>query len=333
MKKILIPIIFICLGTIAPLLLLETSLRVELLLRKGIPLSQNPRDLWDKDLGWTGREHLIAGSDTLNPVLIFGDSFTHGLSIPTDKMWFASLQTETSSNPIIAYGGLGYGTLQELLVLRKYLQLYPHPELIVLQLCSNDILNNYQPIEQETYLQRAPGPRPYLEGKEIHIRMARKYGSIIFPFISFSRFLYKYNTRWENLMANWAHEGKIDSIEFPIENSHGALPIFKDAVKVTQRLIRLFKKEAAGIPLVFMLVDDLPTYSKELIFISKKFNIPLVIPSRIQHIPENGRLEDGTHLNELGNQIVGKIVSEFIHEQGLLGQTRSHLKNTFEMAS
>jgi hypothetical protein len=148
-------------GISCALLLVEGARRIDNRVRRGIPFFTNPRSLWDDRRGWVGREHVI-GPTSSNPILVLGDSFTEGLTVSSESMWFAYLQREHPETQLIAYGGLGYGTLQELIVLEDYLKGGMHPSLVVVQLCSNDIINNYYPLEVSSYAQRPPAPRPYV---------------------------------------------------------------------------------------------------------------------------------------------------------------------------
>lgn len=300
----------ILVGMILPLAVLEGSVRLEHWFRKGTPLGINPSSQWDETLGWHGKEHIL-GTPSSSPILVLGDSFTDGLGVPADKMWFASLQAVFPERGVIAYGGLGYGTLQETMVLRDYLAKGLNPSLIVVQLCSNDIINNYLPLERESFLQRAPAPRPYLmSDNTIDVRLPRHYEWPIRTLISISRFAYKYNNRWDAKLANWANERKIDSIEFSISKEGFSNPVFSEALKVSNTLFSSLKEAAAGRKLVFMLVDHIEPYTAAIKGIAKRLGIPLLIPTHDYPIPQSEKLEDGAHLAEAGNATLGKMFVE-----------------------
>jgi len=164
-------------GLGAPLIVLETGVRLKQLVSRGVPVSVEPRDAWDEELGWTGTEHHLGPRD--GPLtLVIGDSFTEGLGLKSEELWFAEVAAAQPTSRLIAYGGLGYGTLQELMVLRRYLGEGNEPRLVVLQLCSNDIINNSFELESQSYLQRPPGPRPYLSDSGIALRFPRENGAV-----------------------------------------------------------------------------------------------------------------------------------------------------------
>ncbi len=203
-------------------------------------------------------------------------------------------------------------------MLRSYLGKGINPSLIVLQLCSNDIINNYFPIEVESYLQRPPAPRPYLEGSVVTIRFPRKFGWIIAPIISVSRLGYRFNNMWDKKVSEWAAERKIESVEFRIQKSGFSDPLFRNAVGVTDELLGKIKEVAGKTKLVLMLIDDIEPYTAALRGIARKYELPIIIPPRINPIPADGRLADGTHLNEDGNKIIGETFVASVYRKGLL---------------
>jgi lysophospholipase L1-like esterase len=297
--------LFVSVAVVLPCLTLEIGLRLEHWYRSNIPLSTNPRDRWDSTLGWLGKEHRI-GAEDASPILVLGDSFTDGLGVASAEMWFSSLRERFPQTPIIAYGGMGYGTLQELMVLKNYKAAGVVPSKIILQLCSNDIINNYYLLERESYLQRAPGPRPYLENGDITIRFPRANGWILFPIISISHLAHHYSVQWDTKLALDAQNHKITTVEYVIQRQGFSYPPFRQAVATTSELLTQFKKEAGDIPVIFMLVDDNEPYSAALKGISRNLKVPLFIPQHNNLIPSTGRLADGVHLNEVGNKVLGQ---------------------------
>jgi lysophospholipase L1-like esterase len=308
-KVLLVRISLVLFGLLLPFILLEAGLRIEHRIRKGTPLSLNPSAKWDPILGWTGKEHRLEPISN-NPILVIGDSFTEGLTVATDKMWFAEIARRHPDKGVIAYGGLGYGTLQEITVLEGYLSQGVRPAFIVLQLCSNDILNNSFELERESLLQRAPGPRPYLEGETVRLRFPRRNDWLLYPLISISRFAYRTNSRWDSTLAEQARLGKAPSVEFEIQKTGFSFQPFRDAAHTTSILLERFKSTARGTPIFLLLVDDIEPYSTVFKDIARKLALPLIVPIRAAPLSPDDRLPDGTHLNERGNEIVGRAFLE-----------------------
>jgi lysophospholipase L1-like esterase len=304
-------------GVILPLLVLEVGLRVENRLRKGIPFALNPSERWDSELGWTGKEHRFEPL-SFDPLLVIGDSFTDGLDVARDQMWFAQLAQRYPERGVIAYGGLGYGTLQQLRVLQGYHSRGVRPSLVVLQLCSNDILNNLFELEKKSLLQRPPAPRPYLEGDMVKLRFPRDNDWLFLPLVSVSRIAYRASTRWDSFVADKVRAGRLRSVEQDIQGQGFAFTPFRKAVGVTHILLERFKQEAGAAQLVFMLVEDAEPYSTALRDIARKLNVPLLIPTRESPLGPSDRLADGTHLNSRGNEILGRAFVKLLSERGLL---------------
>jgi lysophospholipase L1-like esterase len=307
----------VLLGISVALGLVEGARRLDNRARRGIPFLTNPSSLWDERRGWIGKEHVL-GPASPNPILVLGDSFTEGLTVSSEQMWFAHLQRQFPHTQVIAYGGLGYGTLQELIVLEDYLRSGVRPSLIVVQLCSNDVINNYFPLEVFSYAQRPPAPRPYLEDREVVVRFPRAYGEWLAPIIGVSQVAYALSTRWDMATVQRAARDSTDSIESRIQRQGFSDSDYQAGMKVTERLLARIREVASGVPVVLMLVDDVEPYTSALRDISRNVELPIVVPQRIRSVPPTGKLPDGAHLNEEGNRLIGETFLEVARARGLL---------------
>jgi hypothetical protein len=229
-------------------------------------------------------------------------------------MWFAPLVQEFNSSRVVAFGGQGYGPLQELMLLRKWKH---SADRIVVQLCSNDILNSNFELERRTLVQRAPAPRPYLENGEIVYRFPRSFGGLFRFGTSYSWFLHRQAVRYEMKVAERARNGELETIENDILRQGFSLALFRDGVRDAARVLALMKEEAGERPLVFMLVDDVEPYTRALRDIARELGVPLLLPVKGFKIPPNYLLPDGAHLNEEGNQYVGQRTIELGRGAGL----------------
>ena len=290
------------------------SMRIEQNYRKKIPILLNPNYRWDARLGWVGKEHLIGHPDSQDITLVLGDSFTDGLTVPSDKMWFSYLLEDSAAQRLIAYGGQGYGTLQEKLVIEDYIAKGIKPTRIILQLCSNDFINNYRPLEEKSLIQRAPAPRPYLENGKISVQFPRAYDFILYPLISVSRLAFRYNNRWDEYLAKQASSGAMHTIETDIQTKGFKSSLFRASIPVTQDLLQQIIS-SVSVPIILMLIDNNEPYSSAFKGIAKNLKIPLFIPSQVEPLPANSRLTDGAHLNELGNRIVGTTLNKMINSR------------------
>jgi lysophospholipase L1-like esterase len=302
------------LGALLPLIFIEGSYRAEKWFRVGRSPFFSPRDLWDPELGWHPKEHRLGDPHAQQTVLVLGDSFTDGLGVPTEKMWFAPLVREFGSSRVIAVGGQGYGPLQELMILRRWKHV---ADRIVVQLCSNDILNSNFELERRTLMQRAPAPRPYLENGEIVYRFPRSMGSLVWFGTSYSWFLHRQAVRYEMKMAEKARAGELNTIENDIQREGYASPFFRDGVRDTSKVLSMLKEEVGEKPLVFLLIDDVEPYTRALRDIARELNVPILLPLRGVRIPREHTLSDGAHLNEEGNASVGRRMIELGRNAGI----------------
>ena len=94
-------------------------------------------------------------------VLFIGDSFTQAEEVSNDKTYYYHFSRMTGFDTY-AIGCVGYGTLQEMLLLKEVTRRDGLvPDMVVLQFCNNDFINNTLKIEKDfiVFQQRT---RPYL---------------------------------------------------------------------------------------------------------------------------------------------------------------------------
>jgi lysophospholipase L1-like esterase len=317
LKLIAARVVLVAFGVALPFIVLEGGLRIEHRIRKGTPLLLNPAAKWDDHLGWEGKEHIFNPLSE-RPLLVIGDSFTEGLDVPSGQMWFAQLAAMYPERGLIAYGGLGYGTLQQLRTLQRYRDRGVNPSTVVLQLCTNDILNNLFDLEKHSLLQRPPGPRPYWENGSVVLKFPRENDWLLLPLVSWSRFAYRMSTHWDALVAEQARAGRFNSIEHDIQKFGFAFEPFRRASQVTQILLDRFKRAAGDASLILMLVDDVEPYTRALRDIADKLQLQIVIPARVTPLGVSDRLPDGTHLNASGNRLVGDTFTRIAKSRGLI---------------
>ena len=70
-------------------------------------------------------------------VLIIGDSFTEMCYVSNGEEWYAYLEKEFPDTLFYVFGGGGYGTLQEFMVMDDYFDKIK-PDAIIWQFCGND---------------------------------------------------------------------------------------------------------------------------------------------------------------------------------------------------
>src|SRR3954447_12938832 len=93
-------------------------------------------------------------------IAVIGDSFTEARQVPMDAAYTNVIQRQLSNSPALAgkqvevlnFGVGGYGTVEELLLLRQKVWDYS-PDIVLLAFCTyNDVTDNYRPFKNAAEL-------------------------------------------------------------------------------------------------------------------------------------------------------------------------------------
>jgi lysophospholipase L1-like esterase len=239
-------------------------------------------------------------------ILFIGDSFTGDANMSDEDAYYGQVKQFINAE-IFAYGGGGYGSLQELMILNKYKNII-NPDYFVLQFCSNDFVNNSFDLEGRSIVRNQKNIRPYLQDDRIVYRDNKIYS-----------FLYR-NSNFFTFLDN-----KLQRIQFKIYGS--STPPYKEE---DMKKIKEEETEAVQITgrLLKMMADSLPERTRLLTFncktedkektnhwirLSKKSGfIPLPIVSEaVEQAEKEGivvRAADGGHWNPQGHHIAGKVL-------------------------
>jgi lysophospholipase L1-like esterase len=301
------------LSTFSLLLIGEGTLRVKQLVINERPFFDDSSNVLDDELGWKGTYYESAAlNNSSKKILFVGDSFTEGMGIPQSKMYFAKVAEQVPAQ-VFAYGGRGYGTLQEYLVLKKLIDSVK-PDQIVLQLCSNDFINNSYELERGTKLQRSPFSRPYLIDGKIQYKFPGMFGSGEEFLIHHSRLMSSIFTRFYSILGLLAKNGYLSTIENDISDKGTALPTYRDAVSRTESIFAMIRGLAGSTPISSFVVDALEPARSEFRNIMRRQGIAFYdsVPNLIAEAEKNGeqpKAADETHFNEAGNAIVGDYLA------------------------
>lgn len=110
--------------------------------------------------GLRDREHTKAKPPNTLRVAVLGDSFTEAIQVPVEQTFWSKLERKLGNCEavkgkknveVINFGVMGYGTAQELIMLRKKVWDY-NPDIVVLAFFTgNDIINNSPKLEYDLY--------------------------------------------------------------------------------------------------------------------------------------------------------------------------------------
>lgn len=279
---------------------------------RGVPLALSPTFFYDKELGWEGVEFLGDKATNKRKILVIGDSFTHGVEVAPSDMYYQTVGRKLDSE-VFAYGGGGYGTLQEYLALKKRLG-EVKPDLILLQVCSNDFINNSLDLESRSYFNNNLMVRPYwVDGKAVY-RFPRFLGHLRF-WLGGSRLFYQLFVQIDRAQAALAKKGILRSVETDIAQDNGEFAAFRESLAVTSRLLGMIKAEVGGVPVVGFMADDAQPYWDRWKDVFKEQDLELInsVPTAIKAAEAGGaslRLKDGAHWNEDGQRLCGEVLAK-----------------------
>ncbi len=257
-------------------------------------------------------------------ILVLGDSFTADAFSSNEQAWFSVLAQEIerekkllpNSVTVWAGGAGGYGTLQEL-ILAKRIKQHFKPDLLIVQFCTNDYIDNSQDLENSTFLRQLKFRRPYLNSEE---KIQFNQGVLAFLYRSFifenSRILNKLDSLINGL------EYKIYSgYSWPVVNLEQQR---KKSYEITKILLEKFHKEFEDIPNVIIICSSDPNnIDKQWLNLVRGVGfVPIIDPSdEIYHELKTGKdllHSDGGHWNINGNKLVGKILYKQMKQLGYL---------------
>ncbi len=322
------------------LLLTELSLRVFFSVSHKV---KSPRLEYSKVLGWDMKPYLvnrgmmgIYGSvkhstskygfrefGDLNTkktkILVIGDSFTYGRYISDGKMYYDYLKEKNPNLEIFAYGGEGYGTLQEYMILDKYIDLIK-PDLILWQFCDNDIINNSHELESESNIHNNHMVRPYyIKGKVYMLYPAFARGVLY----KLSR--YSYLLRLLCIRLNLLKADKGESVEKSLSSSN---PLFQRSLKTTGEILKLVKKRAGKIPIVGFLSftqtglpEEIDSFLSAICF-REGIHYLKGLPEIFDRAERKGIRVTGMpfdhHWNVAGNRLAGELIFDYLERKDLV---------------
>ncbi|TNV75066.1 hypothetical protein FGO68_gene14598 [Halteria grandinella] len=145
---------------------------------------------------------LASDTATTKPrVFVLGDSYTQADDIDDSKFYPTLLADRIPEASFWAFGCSGYGTFQQWMILEKHVGTI-RPSLLLLQMSSNDVVNNLLELEDAMPFLATPGPRPYLLDD----------GTTKFHFSTRDKGMRRYSRAWGSLLD------RFDSIVHKAEN-------------------------------------------------------------------------------------------------------------------
>lgn len=321
----------------------EIAIRSVHLLRDGIPFFEDtggrvgPITL-DQELGWRATEHyqetLVEKTKAGIPysvrrsqkqygfrqfgdlnsskpkMLVIGDSFTHAGAVSDNRTYYALL-AKLLDVEVFAYGAGGYGTLQEYLILDRYLDII-RPDVILWQYCANDFINNDNELERLSLVNNNGWIRPYWQQGRVQLLSPKESSVQTREWINrHSRFLYFIVSRLDRLRAARTRE----TIEADIEAQGMGHAGFLRAVGVTDELMGQVRARVGDRPIMAFNCVQAEPYDQAFRNISAHYGIVYWddVALAIRAAADRGEdvyAADGGHWNERGHALAAAAIAK-----------------------
>jgi len=248
-------------------------------------------------------------TDTLKAFFV-GDSITQALQVSSDKTYY-SVIGDLLPLEIFAYGSDGYGTLQEFLILDRFIDDI-RPDIIVIQASWTDVLNNHYPLDRLSTLTDMGRRRPYLtENGDIVYALPSRFPRVRQAVNDYSRLLTALWLLSERLLPPTVTQ----SIESTLATEGFSYPPFRDGVAITNQIFGKVRSRAAGIP-VFVFCSDLAA-AGDFRAIAERNGGNFIdgVPQALRAAQERGEViaaADGSHWNERGHRITAEVISQHL---------------------
>jgi hypothetical protein len=246
-------------------------------------------------------------------ILVIGDSFTQAYNVPDGNAYFDHLARALPHVEFFVFGALGYGTLQEYMILDRYLDRI-RPDLILWQFTSNDLVNNDPELERLTLANGNGMWRPFYVNGRIEVRYPSRAGWLVGR---------SYVLRYLHVNLKLLRALRFDqvSLEYRAFPDH---PLYRRAVRTTSTIVGLAAKRAGGARIVMFSVDAPEWVGDAFASVAAEHKIPYIaeVPVAIAKAKAAGvrvdNLPDDGHWTSAGHAVAAHTILEFLGRRRLL---------------
>jgi len=252
-------------------------------------------------------------------VFIMGDSFTEMSFVNNGEEYYAYLE-DAFDVELFVFGAGGYGTLQEYMVYKDYLDIID-PDVIIWQFYFNDFINNVFEFDRREYPLNSLSFRPFLEGQSIVYRFPAPLGWLRSRSRTMDIALGLHDRVRRSIAARddvFYHKvyGKNfwdkDFTEAEIFDNQ-----FDEAFQTTYRILAAAKRQAEDRPFYMFGVDEKLTQHEErlcgltnITFIGRVDDILKLREAEGVQVQITG----DRHWNREGNRVVGEFLVSYFRE-------------------
>jgi lysophospholipase L1-like esterase len=261
----------------------------------------------DPRLGWRGLTLDAVPGDTRPRLLAVGDSFTQGFGVAPDETYHAWLARELDLARSVR-AGPGWGTLQEWSALEEAWE-RARPDVVVLQVCSNDFINNDWELERDSWANNNLSARPYWESGRALMRAPARLLAWRRALAERSAMYLDLERRWRRLGLVLERRRWVASTEQHIGRLGRAHAPFERALRTTEEIVARVAERCRGSELVLLPADTFGPYYAEWRALAARRGLPLLTEALddLEAAERRGvqvRAPDGAHWNAAGHRLV-----------------------------
>jgi len=204
-------------------------------------------------------------------ILVLGDSHTAENYVSNGDMWYSVMADRLNATPglldkeyfVWAGGGGGWGSYQELLLLKRLLK-QVRPDIFILQFCENDFVNNHKQWESISIVRSQKYRRPYQDSMGMP-SFSDDWNSMLWrnPILGASRTFNFFD------ILTQIGQSKYYGGFGPTLDKETQVRYSKESIAITQKIINQMRTELGSIP-AFMVTCGSNEVNNDWIAIAKK---------------------------------------------------------------
>lgn len=269
----------------------------------------------DPELGWRGLTLDADPGDPRPRVLFVGDSFTQGFGVGPDEAYHAVLERELGVARVVR-AGPGWGSLQEWLALEAAWE-RARPAVVVLQVCSNDFINNDFELERGSFANNNLSARPYWESGRAVTRSPAPLLGVRRALAERSALAVWLNRRWRRLGLLLERRRLAESSEQRIGAQGRGFAPFERAVRTTEDILTRVAARCHGRELVLLPADTFQPFYAEWRALAERRGLTLLTAAlddlaAAEQRGQQMRLADGAHWNAAGHRLVAQALARHL---------------------
>ncbi len=260
---------------------------------------------------------------TKKKILVLGDSYTQAYSVSDGQAYYDYLGQHNDQIEIFAYGAGGYGSLQEYLILDRYIDLV-RPDLILWQFHWNDLINNSHALESASCWNNNHMTRPYYQHGEIVLAYpGKQQWGWLYGVASSSALVRLLHVNLDKLRPQLQVTAGAESIEQSLTPDH---PLVQESVAATVEIMKLARRRAGAIPFVAFSTHPDGYYAWSPADVCRQADIQFIpgVGETVEAARAAGTIVDGSphdlHWNYTGHALAGKVILDYLTCQDLLAR-------------